>query len=355
MKNLVSMTTQTLAISLALAAAGCDSNNSTDNNPAPSPERFKSITASADNGGGKILIDSTAKLSWINDASLDTRGDGCVSPGAVGPIEPTKASEFCQNQQFAGFTDWRAPTAAELSDLITNAQAAGVKMNYLNPACPTVVGSDGFVRTENDGNPAVSTVFPNAVAGEILKGGDSQPITTIAGMNGVPAGLRCVRDGTETAPTPTTSARFEARDALPNAAGGGTLVDNTTRLEWVNDTELDSNGEGCISPAQAGPIEPAAADSRCASQNFAGHDDWRAPTAAELTELTKAAIAEGQPLKYLNPLCPAVVGKDGIVRTENANASAATAFPNAQAGDVLGASLDDLNGVGAGLRCVRDL
>ena len=358
-----------LAASMATLLVGCNDNNNgtttdaadntgttvnTGGTSAPQT-RFKSVTASPANGGGEVLIDSTAKLSWINDTSIDSRGDGCVSPGAVGPIEPAKADELCKNQQFAGFTDWRAPTAAELSGFITNAEAAGVKMKYLNPVCPAVVGTDGFVRTENSGNPAVATVFPNSIAGEILKSSSGNQITTVAGLTGVPAGLRCVRNGTEEAPTPTTSRRFESRD-LDASPGGETLVDNTTKLEWVNDTARDSNGDGCVNPAISGTTEPTAANARCVSQNYADHNDWRAPTAAELTTLTRAAISEGQPLKYLNPLCPALVGSDGIVRTENANANAAAAFPTAQPGDVLGTTLSVLPaGVSAGVRCVRDL
>ena len=310
----------------------------------PALARFVSETASAINGGGELLMDTKTKLTWINDTTLDTRNDGCVSPAAVGPTEPSEANGRCSSQRYGGFADWRAPTTSELTEFMTSAQSEGATMKYLNPVCPALVGTDGIVRTEN-ANTAAASAFPNAKTGDILA-------TSIATMQGVPAGVRCVRDGLEKAPN---SVRFSARVANVANGGGETLIDNTAKLEWINDTALDSRNEGCVSPANAGPIEPTQANAQCVNQQFAGHNDWRAPTSAELSTLITAAQMDGAQLKYLNAACPALVGTDGIVRTENANSAASSAFPTAQAGSILATSLANMNGVPAGVRCVRDL
>ncbi|MGV6817214.1 MAG: Lcl domain-containing protein [Thiotrichales bacterium] len=346
-----------------IAAGGCSSDNSntsSDSTNAPDAPtmdagseieaRFVSSTATMANGSGEILVDTKTGLTWINGGALDSRGDGCVSPANAGPTELAQVNDRCVAQQYAGFDDWRAPSAAELSDLIKSADAdASVSLKYLNPACPALVASDGFVRTEND-NPSAASVQPGAATGDIFAAADGSTIVVLADL-GLPAGVRCVRSGTETEPKVSTgSTRFSA---LMGTSGGQTLVDSQTALEWINDSQLDSNGDGCVSPANVGATEPAEAESRCDNQNFAGHSDWRAPTAAELTELMTAAEADGVKLNYLNPMCPALVGSDGIVRTENANSAAESAFPDATTGAVLATTVSGLNGINAGVRCVR--
>lgn len=356
--------TRVLLPAVIVAAGGCssDSNDATtDSTNAPdtptmdagaeTEPRFVSSTAAMADGSGEILVDTKTGLTWVNGGALDSRGDGCVSPANVGPTELAQANDRCSAQQYAGFDDWRAPTAAELSDLIKSADAdTSVSLKYLNPACPALVASDGFVRTEND-NPAAASVQPGAATGDIFTAGDGSTIMVLADL-GLNAGVRCVRSGTETEPkAPTGSTRFSTAMGM---AGGQTLVDSQTALEWVNDSQLDSNGDGCVSPANVGATEPAEAESRCENQNFAGYSDWRAPTASELTELMTAAEKDGVKLNYLNPMCPALVGTDGIVRTENVNTAAESAFPDASTGSVLATSVSGLNGINAGVRCVRD-
>lgn len=354
-----------IAVSIGLLAisTGCsdDDNDTTVTPPTPptTEPRFEAVISTDANGGGELLVDSSAQLTWINDVTLDTRGDGCVSPGNVGPTEPAIANERCENQQFGGFTDWRAPTAAELTVLITAAGEANAQLKYLVAGCPALVGSDGIVRTENAGNPAVAASFPNANAGDVLGAvlADLNP----TGQNPVPAGVRCVRDGIEAAPNTPASARFSSVVATAADGGGESLIDSDNNLEWVNDVQLDTNGDGCVSPGEVGPTEPSQANARCTSQTFGGHDDWRAPSYEELSVLIKDAGSENVTLKYLVAGCPALVGNNGIVRTENiGNPAVAASFPNANAGDLLGSVLADLNPTGqnpvpAGVRCVRDI
>lgn len=346
--------------------AGCSSDNDdADPQDTETPEdqnmdsggnsmpRFASSTATQENGGGEILIDQTTGLTWINGGALDSRGDGCVSPANVGATELEQANDRCSAQQYAGFDDWRAPTAEELSGMIQAAGAESVTLNYLVPECPALVATDGFVRTEN-ANPTAASVHPDTATGDIFKDSGGNNISVLADL-GLNAGVRCVRAGTDAEPTTAAgSARFSTAVAMAADGGGETLIDSMKSLEWINDTQLDSNGEGCISPGNVGATEPEEAEGRCENQNFAGYDDWRAPSSSELSDFITAAQTNGIKMNYLNPVCPALVATDGIVRTENANSAADTAFPDAVAGSVIALSVIDLNGINAGVRCVRD-
>jgi hypothetical protein len=276
----------------------------------------------------EVLLDTQTGLTWVNGTG------GCHSPADHDMvITKMDAVTLCENTTHAGIETWRAPTAEEISEMIASATEAGVQLNYINPACPAMVASDGFVRTEND------STHPGG-PGTILA---AQTLDEL----GSTAGVRCVTDQT----------RFESLIAGVSDGGGQTLIDHMKQLQWVNDTQLDSNGDGCVSPANVGPTEPSQAQSRCENQNFAGFNDWRAPTADELSILIRETQTAGVKLNYLNAGCPALVGSDGIVQTEN------TPNPNGgQPGDILGAVLADLpTGTGvpgegnAGVRCVRDL
>jgi len=328
----------------AMTLSACNSSNNGTSTPNPSTPNFSAVTASAGNGGGEMLIDVDNNLTWINDTVLDANRDGCISPGNVGPTEPATANSRCENQTYGGFNDWRAPTTVELQTLITTAVASNTTMKYLNPICPALVATDGIVRTENS-NPAAASNFPNAKAGDLLG-------TSLSALNGVPAGVRCVRDGVDEAPTQT---RFMFMRASEAERSGRVLVDTKTNLEWINQTGLDSAGDGCVSPSNVGSTEPSEANGRCDLQNFAGHNDWRAPTGSELAEVIKAtSTTNGVALKYLVAACPANVSTQNIIRTENANSAVQSAFPNASTGDILANSVADMRGIPSGVRCVRN-
>ncbi len=368
MKKPLSLAILTALASLTLVSCHSDNDSTpTTTTPTapttPTPARFNSVDTSPNVNGGEILIDSTNNISWINDTTLDPNGDGCVSPGNVGPIEVGQAFGRCTTQTFGGFNDWRAPTAAELTDLIESATAAGVAMNYLVAACPALVGTDGVVRTENDNAAVTSSSFANVAAGGLLA-------DTFAGLNGAfPAGVRCVRDGIEETP----QSRFTFARAEAANDGSKTLIDTVSNLEWINQVALDSNGDGCVSPGAVGPTDPSAdpallggTQSRCEDQQFAGHDDWRAPTADELsTIIITTSTTSGVSLKYLIAGCPANVSTTNYVRTENGisnsfqNAAVAAAFPNATTGDELSTTQAGMtvngNSVPSGVRCVRDI
>lgn len=113
MKNLINALAIAASIGVLALSTGCSDSDNNNTTPTPDPTpRFTTVNSTAANGGGELLVDSDKNLTWINDVQLDTRGDGCVSPGEAGPTEPSVANSRCENQQFGGFSDWRAPSSA---------------------------------------------------------------------------------------------------------------------------------------------------------------------------------------------------------------------------------------------------
>ncbi len=136
-------------------------------------------------------------------------------------------------------------------------------------------------------------------------------------------------------PAPDAAMDSGAKTLTPMMSGTDQerISDAKQGLVWVN-----SSG-GCF--IYQGPSAGAAAagGAHCDGLTFAGKDDWRLPTATELSDLIIRAKAEGLMLNYINPNCQNVIASDGIVKTEH------TATP--------GAIVQD--GSPAGARCVRKM
>jgi len=79
-------------------------------------------------------------------------------------------SQLCEDVEFAGHTDWRSPTKAELSQLFSSVKTQKIQLKYINASCAVSTASDGHVFTEN-----------TEMAGKVL---DYTPENS---------GLRCVR------------------------------------------------------------------------------------------------------------------------------------------------------------------
>lgn len=105
--------------------------------------RFKSKT----NGIDEVLIDNFSNLTWINGSHA------CKINADAADTASMDAISHCRSLDFAGYQDWRAPTSAEISNMIINADEQNIKLNYRNPNCQFMAASDGFVKTENTPEP----------------------------------------------------------------------------------------------------------------------------------------------------------------------------------------------------------
>jgi hypothetical protein len=124
----------------------------------------KSRFNSKKNGIDEILNDTISKLTWVNGSHA------CMINADAAMTATTDAIAHCNSLDFAGYQDWRAPTSAEIAEMIVEADALQVKLNYRNPNCQFMATSDGFVQTENNSEP-----------GKIVE-------------TAVNSGTRCVRD-----------------------------------------------------------------------------------------------------------------------------------------------------------------
>ena len=121
----------------------------------------------------------------------------------------------------------------------------------------------------------------------------------------------------------TPAARFETE--LVGDDDLEILKDTETELVWVNDIR------GCF----AGIITPEA---QCQNLTFAGRDDWRTPTADEMSNLILGVVDNEIELNYINTSCALMSTSEEVwVFTENSTmpGETTTAMPG-----------------NAGLRCV---
>ena len=101
----------------------------------------------------EVLNDTDTKLQWINDVT------GCI--GAV--VNPT---DECSTLNFGDKTDWRLPTAMELSGLIKGVDKKGIKLNYINNSCVYLSTSESkWVFTENSTSPGTITSVEPGLSG----------------------------------------------------------------------------------------------------------------------------------------------------------------------------------------------
>ena len=136
-----------LLLSAFALAAGCSSDTGSD--------RFTDAVTAA---GMATLIDEVTGLEWVNDE------DACNPLGSPTEDTPMRARDFCDELVFAGHDDWRMPSMAEASALITDAIADDFDLTYQNPGCPAVVAMGGtYVMTHNGSMPGAVTTMPPSV------------------------------------------------------------------------------------------------------------------------------------------------------------------------------------------------
>jgi len=132
---------------------------------------------------GEILeIDASTGLSWVG--SKGANGRACQPRAAATTEEEdiTAAKSHCTSLSFAGYSDWRVPTAKEQQIFITGMNDARIKPFYGNLGCPRVIGTDGKSAI------AVNTHNSSPV-------GDLIPWKTLLENTATNFGVKCVRDG----------------------------------------------------------------------------------------------------------------------------------------------------------------
>ena len=126
-----------------------------------------------------------------------------------------------------------------------------------------------------------------------------------------------------------------------------TLIDKRTQLEWVNGSEF-KEFDGC----KGFPKKPTNTETfikkevlkHCEALKFAGHDDWRVPTARENQQFLIATQSANITPYYTIKACPKVIGTQGdkIVTTNTHNTKP------------IGEINPWIKGTNGGVRCVRN-
>jgi hypothetical protein len=135
---------------IALGGLSIVACNDEDETPA-ADTRFEQEFVGADEM--EILIDTKTNLVWVNDIR------GCFA-GVVTPMTQ------CEMLTFAGRSDWRTPTVAEMSELLKEIAAREMNLNYINAACGLMSTSEmTWVFTENTDMPGETTTATPGNAG----------------------------------------------------------------------------------------------------------------------------------------------------------------------------------------------
>ncbi len=126
-----------------------------------------------------------------------------------------------------------------------------------------------------------------------------------------------------------------------------TLIDKITQLEWVNGSKF-KKFDGC----KGFPKKPTNTEifireevlKHCEALNFAGHDDWRVPTARENQQFLIATQSANITPYYTIKACPRVIGTQGdkIVTANTHNTKP------------IGEINSWVKGTNGGIRCVRN-
>ncbi len=211
--------------------------------------------------GDNIVIDNNTSLVWQQNTA-DTNLDGQITNSrypAGDSMTQLEATEYCENLNFGGYSDWRLPEIMELETIV----------NYGRVSAPVIhsvfdSSSDNYwSATPDDVHKFIQYYWTI----NFNNGGTSNAY----GYNPL---IRCVRGDKTSIGSYTNN-------------GNGTVTDHSTGLTWQKGT-ADTNNDGSITAG----IYPAGdkkkwldALSWCETSTFAGYSDWRLPNVRELFSL----------------------------------------------------------------------
>ncbi|HQP34167.1 MAG TPA: DUF1566 domain-containing protein [Polyangiaceae bacterium] len=189
-------------------------------------------------GGVWVVVDSLTGLMWQQGASATTS-------------KLTAAVTYCDQLDYAGETDWRLPTIAELQGLVDYSGAS--------PA----IDSSAFPNTPANLWSSTITASEPTLAWTVSFGDGRLAVVSINSL--WPS--RCVRGP---AAPPEGPARFQS-----TGGGGLVILDQQTDLRWQ------------MSEAPAMTWQEALA--YCEGLAYGGRDDWRLPNINEVATLVSFA------------------------------------------------------------------
>ena len=207
-----------------------------------------------DNGDGTIS-DLTNKVMWLKNDTWIELGQ------LINWYESQTYAKKMNNKKFAGYSDWRVPTASEAKFLFdgeeSNTDVEGGEI-HLNPIFPSGCGFSTWTSETRGAKAAMGYDLRSAYEFWLAKEND-----------GFPSGVRLVR---------RLKGNSDRSDGEPRFVNNkdGTVTDHETKLMWTeSDTylQLDKwvNWEEAKTQIQA-----------LNQSRFAGYLDWRKPTRKEV-------------------------------------------------------------------------
>jgi len=135
-----------LLLGFILLLVGCESSTLKKSEPS----RFATVKILGDT----VIKDKKTSLMWAESYGSNGQKSCEAHHNAISQnIDLESAKKHCQSLVFAGFNDWRVPTASQMQEYIKAMQKSGLTPYYEHPSCPRVFAiKDGGAVTVNTHN-----------------------------------------------------------------------------------------------------------------------------------------------------------------------------------------------------------
>ena len=278
--------------------------------------------------GESVIINHQTGLVWADDNTLAVEGQGetrgCMIVGHEIPYADIESmfTGYCERSDYAGFTDWRTPTSLEMSKYTVRMDQEGKIPGMARRGCSRTLGVD---------NGTVKAIWTHNFPKPNKQPGFIETATL------TPSGGRCVRG-----PVDTNTGEFSINEV--GATKDRVIVDSSKNLMWVN--AYDKSKHACLAIHTDKPAEYDTSKGFCEALNHAGFTNWRAPSAAELTNFVKRTNAVHILPGYEAP-CKALLARE----SNGTETAISTRFDKSQP---VGSNKAFVFGsYNIGLRCVR--